>query len=101
MPPMLFFLHMPRTGGTTLNTVLKANFAPEEILSIYQREDYERCRELEPAQLDGIRLVIGHLLPQSVEPPRFYDREVRIQPGKGLALSWTQLHDAYPGPLLP
>ena len=78
MPPMLFFLHMPRTGGTTLNTVLKANFAPEEILSIYQREDYERCRELEPAQLDGIRLVIGHLMPQSVEPPRFYDREVRI-----------------------
>lgn len=78
MPPMLFFLHMPRTGGTTLNTVLKANFAPEEILSIYHKEDYERCRELEPAQLDGIRLVIGHLMPQSVEPPRFYDREVRI-----------------------
>lgn len=78
MDPMLFFLHLPRTGGTTLNTVLRANFAPETILSIYHREDYVRCRELTEAQLAPIRLIIGHLMPQSVDPPRFYDREIRI-----------------------
>lgn len=78
MDPMLFFLHLPRTGGTTLNTVLRANFAPESILSIYQREDYARCRELSDAELAPIRLIIGHLMPQSVNPPRFYDREIRI-----------------------
>ena len=78
MEPMLFFLHLPRTGGTTLNSVLRANFAPEAILSIYRREDYARCRELTDAELAPIRLIIGHLMPQSVHPPRFYDREIRI-----------------------
>ena len=42
-----FFFHLPRTAGTTLNAILKDNFAPEEVLSVYRREDYAACRELE------------------------------------------------------
>lgn len=73
-----FFFHLPRTAGTTLNAILKANFAPEEVLSVYSREDYASCRELEVERLNRLRLIQGHLMPQSLYPPTLYGRPVRI-----------------------
>lgn len=73
-----FFFHLPRTAGTTLNAILKDNFAPEEVLSVYRREDYAACRELEVERLNRLRLIQGHLMPQSLYPPTLYGRPVRI-----------------------
>lgn len=73
-----FFFHLPRTAGTTLNAILAANFAPEEVLTVYRREDYAACRELEESRLNRLRLIQGHLMPQSLYPPTLYGRPVRI-----------------------
>ncbi|MBE6441233.1 MAG: calcium-binding protein [Desulfovibrio desulfuricans] len=73
-----FFFHLPRTAGTTLNGILRDNFAPGEVLSIYTREDYERYREVDSDVLDGLRLIQGHIMPQSMEPPTLYNRRVRL-----------------------
>lgn len=78
MDETLFFLHLPRTAGTTLNAVLHDNFAPETILSVYAREDYERCRMLEADALEPIRLIEGHLMPECFDPPSLYGRRLRM-----------------------
>ena len=73
-----FFFHLPRTAGTTLNVILRDNFAPEEVLNVYRREEYAACRELEVERLNRLRLIQGHLMPQSLYPPMLYGRHVRI-----------------------
>ena len=73
-----FFLHIPRTAGTTLNAVIRNNFAPEEVLSVYNRADYERLAVLDEAALAPIRLIQGHLFLQSYDPPMSYAREVEV-----------------------
>ena len=73
-----FFLHIPRTAGTTLNAVIRNNFAPEEVLSIYSRADYERMAVLDEEVLAPIRLIQGHLFLQSYDPPMSYAREVEV-----------------------
>lgn len=72
-----FFLHLPRTAGTTLNAVLRDNFAPSEILSIYSKEDYTRHAAHEPSELRHIRLIQGHLFLPSLDPPSIYGIAVR------------------------
>lgn len=78
MSDPFFFLHLPRTAGTTLNDVLRANFRPQEVLSLYRDSDFTRYASLEPGQLDGVRLIQGHALLASYDPPRLYDRPVRV-----------------------
>ncbi|MGE9985934.1 sulfotransferase family 2 domain-containing protein [Desulfovibrio sp. SGI.169] len=78
MDEILFFLHLPRTAGTTLNAILRENFPPEAVLSVYAREDYQRCRMLDADVLERIRLIEGHLNPESFEPPRLYGRPLRM-----------------------
>ena len=78
MDETLFFLHLPRTAGTTLNAILHDNFPPEAVLSVYTREDYQRCRMLDAAELEHIRLIEGHLQPESFEPPSLYGRPLRM-----------------------
>jgi hypothetical protein len=73
-----FFLHIPRTAGTTLNSILKNNFPPEEILSIYDKDDYEKNRYQSVGFLESITLIIGHLLLESTNPPTFYGMPVRV-----------------------
>ena len=76
--PPFFFFHLPRTAGTTLNAILRDNFAPEEVLTVYRREEYAACRELEVERLNRLRLIQGHLMPQSLYPPTLYGRPWRI-----------------------
>ncbi len=75
---MFFFLHIPRTAGTTLNTVIRNNFAPETLISIYDREDYRTHAAHSVEELRSVRLIQGHLLLQSYDPPLFYGRPVRV-----------------------
>lgn len=78
MHDIAFFLHIPRTAGTTLNTVLRANYAPEEIIEVYDKADYERHAAHSPDELQRIRLIQGHLLLQNYDPPRMYGVPVKV-----------------------
>ncbi|UZP67511.1 sulfotransferase family 2 domain-containing protein [Desulfovibrio mangrovi] len=73
-----FFLHLPRTAGTTLNAILRDSFGREEILSVYSEQEYREFREIEAARLDGIRLIQGHLFLEEYDPPRIYSRDVSV-----------------------
>jgi len=78
MPEPFFFLHLPRTAGTTVNDILRANFRPGEILSLYRDSDFKRLAGLGPEALEGIRLIQGHTLLHSYDPPLMYSRPVRV-----------------------
>lgn len=74
----LFFLHIPRTGGTTLDALLTKSFSPEEILKIYTKEEYEQYRYIDSQKLNSIRYITGHLLLQNYDPPTLYNSAVRV-----------------------
>ena len=54
--PRLVFLHVPRTGGTTLHHHLSAHFAPDEICP----ERFSRLNRYSPEQLEKWRFFSGH-----------------------------------------
>ncbi|WP_169727814.1 sulfotransferase family 2 domain-containing protein [Desulfovibrio inopinatus] len=73
-----FFLHIPRTAGTTLNSILKNNFEEHEILSIYREDDYKQKRILSAEERDQLKLIQGHLFLQSYTPPTIYSIPVNV-----------------------
>src|SRR4051794_6638156 len=57
----LFFLHIPKTAGITLTSIIEANFAPEEILGPQDwREAKRTIADLSVVELARIRCVRGH-----------------------------------------
>ena len=64
------FLHIPKTGGTTLNSILLRHFAPEQILRLYRLEFHTESVPLarQLAEFDQrsseerhrIRVIVGH-----------------------------------------
>lgn len=73
-----FFLHLPRTAGTTLNAVLRNHFAPEAILSVYDKDEYERHKYHSPDFFTPIKLITGHLLLETTDPPSIYGMPVSV-----------------------
>ena len=63
---LFIFLHIPRTGGTTLNSIFFNNFAKEEIISLYSREDFATGVAELARRGDAVRLVQGHFLHDDV-----------------------------------
>ncbi len=59
---LFIFLHIPRTGGTTLNSIFSENFQEEEIVSIYRRDDFSKAAKEIPRKMDRLRLIQGHFL---------------------------------------
>ncbi len=59
---LFIFLHIPRTGGTTLNGVFFNNFAREEIISLYSRDDFATGAAELARRGGAVRLVQGHFL---------------------------------------
>jgi hypothetical protein len=58
---ILFYLHIPKTGGISLYEIIESNFAPREILAVPDTEDIKRIfRRVSPARLAAIRCVRGH-----------------------------------------
>jgi len=55
------FLHIPKTAGTTLNSVLDKNFDPDRVLDVYTREQQAALGELTYEELEGYDLIRGHL----------------------------------------
>lgn len=56
-----FFLHIPKTAGTTLNTVLDENFGTDTIFDVYTDEQRLRLRDTTYEELIRYRLVRGHV----------------------------------------
>lgn len=61
MPSPLFFLHIPKTAGTTLNSILDANFGPDAILNLYTDEQYQAIRDMTYNRMADFGLVRGHI----------------------------------------
>ncbi|WP_421901634.1 sulfotransferase family 2 domain-containing protein [Maridesulfovibrio sp.] len=56
-----FFLHIPKTAGTTLNHIFAARFPEESICSVYTKEENEFLKNISAEELDRIQLVQGHI----------------------------------------
>lgn len=59
----LIFLHVPKTGGTTLNTVINRQFGPGQSYAIRSADiagSVERLKAMPAEQRAGIRLLRGH-----------------------------------------
>ncbi|MBD5646340.1 MAG: sulfotransferase family 2 domain-containing protein [Desulfovibrio sp.] len=75
--PPLFFLHFPRTGGTTIDEIFANNYPAESILKIYSREDFKKYAVIEEKDFLPLRYITGHLLLTSTNPTQFYGKDVR------------------------
>ena len=73
-----FFLHIPRTAGTTLNSLLCRHFPPEKTLTVYSDAEYREHRYHTAEELAHIEFITGHLLLESTDPPRIYGMPVRV-----------------------
>lgn len=62
MKPILMFLHIPRTGGTTLHNIVDRQYRPPEIHIIGHDivGDQQRLRNLAPSQRNALKIVFGH-----------------------------------------
>lgn len=56
-----FFLHIPKTAGTTLNHIFAANFGADKILSAYSKEETNALWEMDIKDIYNYDLVQGHL----------------------------------------
>lgn len=56
-----FFLHIPKTAGTTLNRIFSAKYSEKEICSVYSREENDSFAALVSDDLEQIKLVQGHI----------------------------------------
>lgn len=60
----ILFLHLPKTGGTTLQKILERNFERDEVLTLNGhtlQADIDRFREWPETQRARYRLIKGHL----------------------------------------
>ena len=73
----LFFLHFPRTGGTTIDDIFFNNYPADSILKIYSREEFKKYAVIEERDFLPIRYITGHLLLTSTNPTQFYGKDVR------------------------
>ena len=61
MKQPFFFLHIPKTAGTTMNAVLDDNFDQSRIFDLYTDDQRERLRETTYEDLAQYDLVRGHV----------------------------------------
>ena len=73
-----FFLHIPRTAGTTLNSILCQHFPEENTISVYSDAEYQKHRYHTTDEIAHIEFITGHLLLESTDPPSIYGIPVRV-----------------------
>ena len=57
---VLLFIHIPKTAGTTLISLLDQQFAPDEIFPFHSVSSPEQLLELTPQQIAKYRFIRGH-----------------------------------------
>ncbi|MBD5641060.1 MAG: sulfotransferase family 2 domain-containing protein [Desulfovibrio sp.] len=73
----LFFLHFPRTAGTTVDDIFFNNIPENQILKIYSRDEFNRNRFIDETEFYNLQYITGHLLLSSLNPTQIYGRNVR------------------------
>ena len=73
----LFFLHFPRTGGTTVDDIFAANYPTDQILKIYSQDEFKKYQYIDETAFANIRYITGHLLLTKTNPAQFYGKPVR------------------------
>ncbi|MEB3100425.1 sulfotransferase family 2 domain-containing protein [Ferviditalea candida] len=58
--PVLLFLHVHKTGGTTLRSIINKQYPAEECLFLYDQEHDMSNGKYPPNKLEGIRCIYGH-----------------------------------------
>ena len=61
MPHPLFFLHIPKTAGTTLNAILDDNLSRKNILDLYTDDQRRQLKQTTYDQISQYALVRGHV----------------------------------------
>jgi hypothetical protein len=59
-PTVVFFLHLPRTAGTTLARVIQRQYPSQATLPLYDSSTGEELGKASAERLDGLRAVVGH-----------------------------------------
>lgn len=73
----IFFLHFPRTAGTTIDKIFSLNLYPENIIHIYSKDEYNKYSTIEIEKFQNIKYITGHLLLEKLNPTTFYGQKVR------------------------
>lgn len=73
----LFFLHFPRTAGTTVDEIFFSNYPADRILKIYSQDEFKKYRLIDEDAFARIEYITGHLLLTSTDPAQFYGKNVR------------------------
>jgi hypothetical protein len=62
MPPQgrLYFVHLPKTAGSTLRPVIARQYWPAQVLNLRQEQLEMQLRSLKPVQHQNARLLSGH-----------------------------------------
>ncbi|RFU64592.1 sulfotransferase family 2 domain-containing protein [Bacillus sp. V59.32b] len=74
---VLIHLHMPKTAGTTLNSIIKKNYTQNEIIDLYESfKDHQAVvQRLESLNLEGVKCLNCHLsfgIHQHLSEPSLY-----------------------------
>jgi Sulfotransferase family len=59
--PLIIFLHLPKTGGTTLARIIDRQYDSSSILPLYESMFGNELSALPQNHLDRLRIVMGHL----------------------------------------
>ncbi len=101
--PIVYFIHMPKTGGSTMTHILYKQFAMSEIVS-YFYYDVSLQRKLEDLNLNDIKLIYGHYffgLHEQIKRPFSYFTIIRHPVDRVISLYYYlrsidgELYDKY------
>jgi hypothetical protein len=58
--PLVIFLHVPKTAGSTLRRIIERQHDASMILPLYESDFGEELAAIPPQELDRLRIVMGH-----------------------------------------
>ena len=61
IPNPIYFLHIPKTAGTSLRTIIETQFLPEKICPCSMLQDLAEIVRHEDGQLESYALIAGHM----------------------------------------
>jgi hypothetical protein len=56
----VIFMHIPKTAGRTLRSILEKNYAMDEVIRTYSNTQIERFQSLSKDEKEKVKIIIGH-----------------------------------------